>query len=405
MKRIVAYIMTAVMVFSIAGCSDFRNGSDGAQSEESSQVTKAEESNESESAESAQDTSAEAQTTDSANTEDTSEVTDETAQTEGTTDADEASAAASQTGESETVQPEADYSPDDIVEPEIAEEEVTEPVEQPAEEAAQEESAEEDTTLDIVFMGDSQFDNARGTGSSIPEYTNSLLDNSRFYNLAIGGTAASLERGAATDPSVVKDSCFLGMCYALSGKQTDIAFLDKYPAGEELKKVDPAKVDVYVIEYGANDYINGKDLWNQDDIYDVHTYLGALNAGVSALKSVSPNAKFIMCGPSYCMWYNADGYVIGDSYTVSKGIGTLSDYSDTCSNFASGEGFTYIDTMYATWFDLKITTVDEYLSDGLHYKEKGRQIYAKTLAHFIKKTVGIDDDELQYMEINTFSFN
>ena len=64
-----------------------------------------------------------------------------------------------------------------------------------------------------------------------------------------------------------------------------------------------------------------------------------------------------------------------------------------------------MDTMYATYFDLKITTVDDYLMDGLHYNEKGRQIYATVLSHFIKKTMGTDDSEQPYLEINNFEFN
>ncbi len=298
---------------------------------------------------------------------------------------------------------EADVATNEIVEPEMVQPEVVQPVEESAPPVA-EAPVEDDKVMDIVFMGDSQFDNARGTGSEIPAYTCHLLDNVRYSNLAIGGTAASLERGHDPDAGTMTDSCFIGLCYALAGKVIDTSFVDKYPAGEELKNIDPSKVDLYVIEYGANDYINGKDLRNPDDNYDIHSYKGALTVGIETLKSISPNAKFLICGPSYCMWYNADGYVIGDSYTVSKGIGTLSEYADICGNLADEEGITYMDTMYATYFDLKITTVDDYLSDGLHYNEKGRQIYATALAHFIKKTMGIDDPELQYMEIGNFEY-
>ncbi len=395
MKRRIAMVLAAVTFLSASACADRFSGNRGA--ENAGEI--ASEDIVSGLAESA----AEAVTSEGTSDEqeaapaDTAEASasDKGTQTDATENvsSDEASTEASATEASSL----------EIVEPEIKAEEVQKPVEETVAPVA-EAPEEDDKVLDIVFMGDSQFDNARETASSIPAYTCALLDNVRFSNLAIGGTAASVDRGTTTVDENLQDTCFVGLCYALAGKIKDTSFLDKYPAGEELKAIDPAKVDLYVIEYGANDYINGKDLWNPDNLYDVHSYRGALTAGVETLKSISPNAKFLICSPSYCMWYNADGYVIGDSYMVSKGIGTLSEYSDICGNFANDEGYTYMDTMYATYFDLKITTVDDYLTDGLHYNEKGRQIYATVLANFIKKTMGISDEEQPYLEINGFEF-
>ena len=287
--------------------------------------------------------------------------------------------------------------PEEVVEPELSEETIENPVQV-------EEVKEEDDAIHVVFMGDSQFDNARGTGSEIPAYTASLIpQKTKVYNLAIGGTPASLERNATDALDGWSDTCFVGMAYALAGK-VDRSFLDKYEARAVMDTIDPAKVDFYVIEYGANDYINGKDLSSPNTSFDVRTFRGALEVGINTLKEVSPNAKFILCSPSYCLWYNADGYALGDSYTVSKGIGTLSDYADMVNNVCEDGGYTYVDTMYATYFDLKATTVDSYLSDGLHYKELGRQIYATTIAHFINKALGTDPEPMSYIEIDNFSF-
>jgi hypothetical protein len=296
-----------------------------------------------------------------------------------------------------------EVNPDEVKEPEIPEETISEPVEQQAA-PEPEKQEEEDKTVDIVFMGDSQFDNARGTGSEIPAYACALVDNAKFYNLAIGGTAASIERNRTDTIEGWSDIGFVGMCYALAGEVSDTSYLSSYPAYEDLNNIDPAKVDFYIIEYGANDYINGAPLSTEGNAYDIRSYRGALGVGINTLRSVSPKAKIILCGPSYCMWYNADGYVIGDSYTVSKGAGTLAEYADVCKNHAEDENFMYIDTMYSTYFDLKITTVDDYLIDGLHYNEKGRQIYATTIAHFINKMLGVKVPELPYMEINSFTF-
>ena len=362
------------------------------------------------------------------------EVSADTATTEETSDADTSASDAATTTEeqvaenAESTQGNAEsnastelisVNPDEIVEPEIPSEEVTQPVEETAEaqaeastetpteapaEAPAQEVVQEDKNYDIVFMGDSQFDNARGTASEIPAYTCCLLDKDvKFYNLAIGGTSASLGREDYLDVSTFNDSCFVGICYALAGKCPS-DYLDQNSAGAELKKVNPGNVDLYVIEYGANDYINGKDLFNPGNNNDIHTYNGALTEGIETLQKISPNAKFIMCGPSYCVWYNGTGQMIGDSYGVSKGIGPLSEYANTASNLANAAGFMFLDSMYASMFDLKMETYEDYLSDGLHYTEKGRQIYSAVLAHLIQKLRGKDDSEMPYLEINTFDF-
>ncbi len=395
MRKQVALVLTTLMLASAVGCAN-----------RTSKVTDDANNAESTVGDVVSELADSAASTASDSTEQTSEASgeassDNAASTDSAVQENSSNEAGSETSSAEAA---TSYEPEEIVEPEIKAEEVTQPVQEDANKADEAASSEDDGKTTIVFMGDSQFDNARGTGSSIPAYTCALLDNVKYYNLAIGGTAASLERGGDPEPSTMTDTCFVAMCYALAGKVNDTSYLDKYPAAEDLKAVNPAKVDLYVIEYGANDYINGKDLHNADSAYDIHSYKGALNVGVNTLKEISPNAQFLICGPSYCMWYNADGFVIGDSYTVSKGIGTLAEYADICGNFADDEGLVYMDTMYATYFDLKITTVDDYLQDGLHYKEKGRQIYATALAHFIKKALGQDDGELSYMEINDFTY-
>ncbi|WP_408070073.1 SGNH/GDSL hydrolase family protein [Butyrivibrio sp. JL13D10] len=325
-----------------------------------------------------------------------------TESTEQPVSADQGGENAVSTGDSAAATEGVSVTEEEIVEPELPTEEVQQPVETTVVEETKDE--EKDKYYDIVFIGDSQFDNARGTGSEIPAYTCSLLGKkAKYYNLAIGGTAASLGREMSTDLETFNDSSFIGICYALAGKiKPD--FLDQYACGAELKKVKPQNVDLYIIEYGANDYINGKDLYNSNAGLDPHTYSGALASGIGELKAISPNAQFILCGPSYCQWYNGSGAFMGDAFSVSKGIGPLTEYANTASNLASTMGITYFDTMYASQFDLKIETAEMYLADGLHYTEKGRQIYAAVLAHTIQKLRGKDVGDMPYLEINSFDF-
>lgn len=385
-KKLVAGILTIATIATLFGCGDPSKLTSKSASEEISDTQEVTETNSNQEAPS-------------------QEVTDgqsgEQSADAGSSAAQSGEAAVS-AGDSAAAGTEVAVTEEEIIEPELPSEEVQQPVETVEVEETKED--EEDKYYDIVFIGDSQFDNARGTGSDIPAYTCSLLGKKvKFYNLAIGGTAASLGREMSTDLETFQDSSFIGICYALAGK-IKTEFLDQYPAGAELKKVKPGNVDLYVIEYGANDYINGKDLYNSAAGLDPHTYSGALSAGIGELKAISPNAQFILCGPSYCQWYNGSGAFIGDAFSVSKGIGPLTEYSNTASNLANSMGITFFDSMYASQFDLKIETAEDYLADGLHYNEKGRQIYAAVLAHTIQKLRGRDDSEMPYLEINSFDF-
>ena len=384
MKRKIAVILTAVMLgTTLFGCDDPSNvdangGADSSQGEASTDV--APEGDSADAGVSATDDNADAQnSSDAASSQD-----------------DVASNAATEV---------ISVAPEEIVEPEIAQEEITQPVETPVEEPVEEVAPEEDKYYDIVFMGDSQFDNARGTASEIPAYTCCLLDKDvKFYNLSIGGTSASLGReDYVDDVSTFNDSCFVGITYALAGKCPS-DFLAPYAMYEDYQRVKPENVDLYVIEYGANDYINGKDLFNASNNNDIHTYNGALTEGIETLQKISPNAKFIISSPAYCVWFNGTGQMIGDSYVVSKGIGPLCEYANTASNFANSAGFPYLDAMYASMFDLKMETYEDYLTDGLHFSEKGRQIYSAVLAHLIQKVRGKDDSEMPYLEYNGFDF-
>ncbi|MBQ7679354.1 MAG: SGNH/GDSL hydrolase family protein, partial [Butyrivibrio sp.] len=246
------------------------------------------------------------------------------------------------------------------------------------------EAEEEDDKLNVVFLGDSQFANGRSDGTDIASYTREIcLSNIRVYNLGIGGTAAAQHRDDSSTPETWSECNFLGMCYILSG-QTSREIAANHPAVyEQLNQIRVKDVDYYVIEYGANDYIIANELNNPDNDADPHSFSGALETGIGILRDISPHARFILCGPSYCYWYDGNGNYIGDAYIVSKGLGTLSNYAEISENVAGHNDCIFIDTMFQTFFDLNIITADKYLEDGLHFGKTGRQIYARTVAHFI----------------------
>ena len=254
--------------------------------------------------------------------------------------------------------------------------------------ASVDETQEEDKVV-MVFFGDSQIANGRNDGTDIPTLVQQRVPNSVAVNLAIGGTTASLEASTANyeDYENWSSNCFVGMVHAFTGKVKKENILSSNPdLMTAMDSVNPADVDYYFIEYGANDFFAKVplDKFNTDENYDdIHTYYGALRLGISELRQSSPNAKFFLISPVYGIYKDNNGNYLGDSYVVSNGFGTLSDYAKKAGNVSADEENAFlIDAMFMSRFDLYLDTADQYLMDNVHLTETGRRILARIVAHW-----------------------
>lgn len=250
------------------------------------------------------------------------------------------------------------------------------------------EAVNEEDVVRMVFFGDSQIANGRNDGSDIPTIMTTRIPNSVSYNLAIGGTTATVE-ASTTDiaPESLNSTCFLGMTYCLSGKADRNQVLsEQQNVLNIMNTIDPKTVDYYFIEYGANDFFVNAPL--DASIYasngeKAHAIYNAMCMGIDELKSISPQAEIYIITPFYGIYVSEDGTYIGDSYIVSNGVGTLADYARKVMNVAEDTKTTYIDTMFMEHTDLYLDTASEYLMDNLHLTLKGRQIFSRIFAHYV----------------------
>lgn len=258
-----------------------------------------------------------------------------------------------------------------------------------------------DGDLQLVFIGDSQFDNWRNSGTSISELVGEEM-NALHYNLGVGGTCAAVKRtqnGNSTEESDndYEEANFTAICHMLKGDLEISSYSNSL--NEEfatvLYSIQPEKVDYYIIEYGYNDYYMGLDIYNKDNPYDEHTYYGALNQGIKMLKEISPNAHFIICTPCYCRFYDGSGNDMGDAYNISKGQGSLAYYADYALRLADNIGARKLDAISGTTFNLNSYTYKEYLEDAIHLGYKGRVVYAKALRRIILDDMGIYNSDAE----------
>lgn len=280
--------------------------------------------------------------------------------------------------------------------------------------AASAEASTKDTTpkpVNIVFFGDSQIANGRGDATDIPTLMSYRIPNSVVYNLALGGTTATVEASTSdVTPENLASTSFLGMTYCLSGESDRNETLASLPdILDTMNAIDPATVDYYVIEYGANDFFNAValDASRYETVgVQAHALYNAMNMGINVLKRISPNATIILMTPFYGIYVSDDGTYIGDSYIVSNGVGTLADYARKVINIAEDNGLTYFDGMFMTKHDLYLDTAGDYLMDNLHLNLTGRQIFARLIAHEINYKEGnepfayLDQDKIKISEFD-----
>lgn len=276
--------------------------------------------------------------------------------------------------------------PSPTVSPEVIQ--LTEKLEEPKETQVVTENAdtapEDPDALQIVFLGDSIFDNNRDESGIV--YQVGKACGASVYNLSIGGSRATLAEGEPRGYTECNSRGLIGMSLVLAGL-ADVSQLqiEGTRAWEHLNNLkDISNTDYFVVEYGINDFFSVVPLSSDagTDDFDPRTYVGALRSGVENLRTAAPNAEIILCSPHYAQFFH-DGVMVGDGNVLNNGYGTLFDYKGICQYVSNEKGTMFMDA----YINLGINgnTADEYLSDGVHLTAAGRKLYADYLSNMISK--------------------
>ncbi|MCR5770773.1 MAG: SGNH/GDSL hydrolase family protein [Butyrivibrio sp.] len=265
-------------------------------------------------------------------------------------------------------------------------------------ESSTEDSEESITNYDsslptVVFLGDDQFDLGRSDNTSISDYVESLLEtNANVINLGCSGVTATTSLGTTNDTSMN----FVNVAKFLNG-QMDDTFFNNFPdAKEEAFIFDPADVDFYVVEYGINDFLQVKDLSNEEIKTDTTCYTNAIETGLGLLVQASPNAKIVLCSPVYSMFYASDNSSLGSGNVYSNTFGSYMDYCAGCLQQGSLYDCISFDAFGSAMMNINDQNVSEYMEDdGKHLSRAGRNTFAAVVAHMINKQLGFDNTEIE----------
>lgn len=249
-------------------------------------------------------------------------------------------------------------------------------------------AAPEDKKLTISFFGDSILDSFRDE-TGICAIVAKEMD-ADVYNCSVGGMCATVYYQDNPNRGEIDQMCGVGVTGSIAGYE-DINkvlhgdFTARNVINEHMDEI--RKSDIYIVEYGMNDFLIGRFLKFEDEPYSVFTFAGAMRTIVSYLREANPKAKIVLCEPNFVEFYRqSDGQYLGNTYNFNNGAGTQREYCDMVMNLSKpGYSDTYL-------FPQSLQGIDEYnvndmLLDGVHLNEAGRALYAKNLITYLKETV------------------
>lgn len=244
----------------------------------------------------------------------------------------------------------------------------------------------------VVVLGDSQFANFLGTEGL--GYLLSQKLHANVYNLALGGKCAAAEQeDRGKDMSQWGTTCGVNLVKAIVGEQ-DTTCLNGWDYQMNVfNSCDFSKTDLFVLEYGVNDYLSKKPMYDENDPGSVYTYFGALESMILDIRNYFPEAQILVCTPTYAQfWQGGTGAFLGDSNIINNGYGTLYNYVETATHPAGGHQNTSTVNEYEN-SGINPYTASEDLLDGIHMTDAGRVKYANLLSRVALRAMGYDIDE------------
>ncbi len=249
---------------------------------------------------------------------------------------------------------------------------------------------------DIVVLGDSIIGNVFTGEEAVTDYIEKRLQKKVFRG-AFGGSSMSASDEnlwgsvSSYEWSMVKlaqaiayddwKSQKAAMAQAVGYQKVNNQALSYFgDTMATLQQIDFAQVEVLLIEHGTNDYNAGIKVDNPADPYDITTFGGALRESLRMLQESYPEMRIVIVSPIYCV-LGADLEKTCDNTKYGVG-GYLEEYVMIECEIAKEFQVEWIDAYHESGIDKD--TFKDYLSDGLHLNEAGRELLGNYLAEYLE---------------------
>jgi len=207
-------------------------------------------------------------------------------------------------------------------------------------------------------------------------------------NCAIGGTSASkFNKGDEIDYYADKLNFYNLSDIICTGNEATVtdnvsnlslSYYDAYSKVRYMVGTDPSKEDIMIINYGTNDAFMRVNC-SSDDKFDVYTFGGAIRKGVDSISKKYPDLKIVLPEVNYAtiieVGENDEEYdAVTEEYRIRYNIELekIADEYDNVYYFALSDHLNVNKDNY-----------DQYLFDGIHFKDSARKQYAKILSEYL----------------------
>ena len=231
---------------------------------------------------------------------------------------------------------------------------------------------EEGGPFKVLVLGDSIWGNYRddtGIAARVRDHLRSLGYEPEVYNAAIGGTRATLDAGADPWEFGTGSSNDLPKLLSILAGRTDLSCLTDEDAAAELAEAIEEKdeLDAVIIAYGLNDYFVQASLYDSEVPW--YGYGTALSEAAEEVHEICPRAEVLIAAPTYISQVPLP--------IPTEGEKGLRNYAGLACDVARTKGLLFLDAYHALGID--DDNAEEYIEDGVHLGEKGRDVYARAV--------------------------
>lgn len=255
----------------------------------------------------------------------------------------------------------------------------------------------DDGELHIVFLGDGLFGDYQdetGIPEQVAQMTGATVYNCGFSNATMSTKKMEYDSSYGNDAlsfyfvalSIANNEGYDLLRNGTRNAQwgTEDYFMDTI---DQMDNIDFQKVDVIVINYGVEDYLQDRQIESDHDtLFDPRIFTDALHQGIRWIHAAYPNIQFVVMSPTFCLYEDKAGELHnGDVYKNGQ-KGTVASYMIAEKTAAVIENSTFLDNYWGV--DINADNAEQYFTETHKFPNaEGRALIAKRLADTIQNRI------------------
>lgn len=251
---------------------------------------------------------------------------------------------------------------------------------------------EDDGVTTVVCLGNNPFSDDRDSEDNLCNLF-AKETGATVYNCSIPGSYMSSYNDTFLPNDYPMDAFSLYWLTTVFTIDNDVIVEQAYEAMGEvpedikesvdlLQSIDFRSVDAIFIMYDASDYLDGRDMYSDDNFTDPTQFTGAMAASVELIEREFPWIRIIVLSPSYAYAVEDDGTYVSSEKKIYNNQHYLSTYVNKQLEAAYRLEISFVNNLFVT---ITEDTADDYLVDNLHLNAAGRKLIADRMKYALER--------------------